>query len=73
MNPVNCKMIKLDVKLSYMRVATGVTCQLGLFPEEAAVAALGHTLTYNATQQTDDGGDVLELNSGHAERKNIIW
>lgn len=54
MNPVNCKMIKLDVKLSYTRVATGITYQLGSFPEEAEVAALGHTPTYNATQQADD-------------------
>ena len=51
---MNCKMIKLDVKLSYTRVATGVTCQLGLFPEAAEAAALGHTPTYNATQRADD-------------------
>lgn len=45
MDPVNCKMIKLDVKLSYTTVTTGITCQLGLFPEEAEVADLGHTPT----------------------------
>lgn len=65
MNPANCKMIKPDVKLSYTRVTTEITCQLGLFPEGAEVAALGHS----PNKQTR--GRILELNSGHAERKNI--
>lgn len=54
MNPVNCKVIELDVKLSYTRVTTGITCPLESSPEEAAVAALGRTPTYSATQRTDD-------------------
>lgn len=45
-HPVNCKMIKCDVKLSYTTVMTpGITRQLGLFTEEAGVGELGHIPT----------------------------
>lgn len=44
-HPVNRKMIKCDVKLSYTTVAPGITCQLGLFTEEAEVSELGHIPT----------------------------
>lgn len=44
-HPVNCKMIKCDVKLSYTTVAPRITCQLGLFTEEAEVGELGHVPT----------------------------
>lgn len=72
MNPVNCKMIKLDVKLSYTRVATGISYQLGLFPDEAEVAALGHTPTYNATQAAD-GREGLKSSTPGMLKEKKFW
>lgn len=70
MTPVNCKMIKFDVKLSYTTVATGITCQLGLFPEGVEAAAPGHAPTTMPGKQ-QMLGRVFELISGHTERKKF--
>lgn len=65
MNPVNCEVTERDVKLSYTRGTVGITPQRGLFPDKAEAAAPPEN-----AKQAAMTGRPLELNPGHAERKN---